>query len=192
MGGDAGAGGGNSGDSARGTQTQRGRNNAGLGSANESQATPNRSNLPPRLAADIAFNPFSKRATPGERVAAAAQAVLPGGFLVGGVRTLAMSYLGGGGTSKPSPSGNGDSVNFNDAYGGDGGDQIVREAIKTQASQAGAAKTKTVVASKTEARRGAGAAAAAKPKTTRGKTILTGAKGLLGDAPTIRKTLLGA
>jgi|TARA_R110002072_G_C7679198_1_gene511264 hypothetical protein len=140
----------------------------------KSMATPNRSDLTGRTAADIAMNPFSKQATAGEKAAALAQGVIPGGFLLGGVRALGMMGRG----------------SIKDNVGTDGGNQNVREAIKAQASQAKTSKTETVAKSKTEARRGYGAVAKA-TKTTRNKTMLSGSRGLLGDAPVQRKTLLG-
>tara|TARA_R110000803_G_scaffold127235_1_gene194722 strand:+ start:49 stop:624 length:576 start_codon:yes stop_codon:yes gene_type:complete len=145
-------------------------------------ATPNRSNLPGSTAADIAFNPLSQKSTTKEKAIAAAQVALPGGFLLGGARTL---NLMGGRDSREKGRGS-----INDEFGDSGGNQNVREAIKTQASAAKTSKAATNVKAKTETRRAAGVVQKA-TKTTRAKTILSGAKGLLGDAPVRRKTLLG-
>ena len=45
-------------------------------------------------ALDIAFNPASKLSSPGEKTAAAAQAALPGGFVIGGLRALGLRSHG--------------------------------------------------------------------------------------------------
>jgi hypothetical protein len=50
-----------------------------------------RDNLPDVIAADVAFNPFSPYSTMAEKGMTAVQAFLPGGFILGGARALAMT-----------------------------------------------------------------------------------------------------
>ena len=50
-----------------------------------------RRDLTTSQAADIAFNPASKYGTSGEKALAGAQIVIPGGTLLGGIRTLQMT-----------------------------------------------------------------------------------------------------
>ena len=73
---------------------------------------PDRKGLSGKVAADIALNPFSDYSTESEKAFAAAQVALPGGLLIGGIRTLGMMGRGGetptpidnqGGDNEPAP-----------------------------------------------------------------------------------------
>jgi len=61
---------------------------------------PDRKGLSGKVAADIALNPFSDYSTESEKAFAAAQVALPGGLLIGGLRTLGMMGRVG---EKPTP-----------------------------------------------------------------------------------------
>lgn len=67
--------------------------------------TMQRYNLPGDVASSIAFNPWSDYSTKGEKGLATAQMILPGGALVGGIRTLGMT--GGRSTGGTSDNNNG-------------------------------------------------------------------------------------
>lgn len=57
-----------------------------------------RQNLPARVATSLTFNTQSKFSTPGEKALAAVEYAMPGGFLLKGIRTLALMGSGMEGT----------------------------------------------------------------------------------------------
>ena len=61
--------------------------------------TMQRYNLPGEVAGSVAFNPYSKYSTEGEKALAGAQIALPGGAVLGAIRTLGM--MSGIPTGKP-------------------------------------------------------------------------------------------
>jgi hypothetical protein len=94
---------------------------------------PDRKGLSGKVAADIALNPFSDYSTESEKTYAAAQAILPGGLLIGGLRTLGMMGKVGG---TPVPT---------DNQGGDNDPAPVPLPLKKPRSLVGTAGTATSI-----------------------------------------------
>lgn len=136
-----------------------------------------RDNLPDVVAADVAFNPFSIYGTTAEKGIAAAQAVVPGGALLGAARAISMTdpaYFGPPSGANPEDGGR--------VASGRPGQSAVG-AKKPQVRASGGVTPSTAVRASSAAR---------KQTRSSNRGILTGASGVGGAAQVQKKTLLGS